>query len=191
MYDTTRINAFVHDLASPDASQLSSTLASHAFGRPSIVSLIFVLSAIPASKHRDVLRALVDCLPSGGTLVFRDFAHGDLTQLRYHLRKTDAWREPSLLIDGNTVAQAPKGVAADAPEAQEEVQPVQGQPKQGLLYRRGDGTMTYYFCVEELELHAQQLGLEGEVKEILRVGMNRKTGQELSRRFIQAKWRKL
>jgi hypothetical protein len=90
------MHAFVADLTS---YPLASTLAAHPFGRPTVVSLIFVLSAIPPRQHAHVMQELARCLPLGGSLIFRDFAHGDLSQLRYHMRKDKTWEEPSLLRD--------------------------------------------------------------------------------------------
>jgi len=95
-YDPARMHAFVADLTS---YPLASTLAAHPFGRPTVVSLIFVLSAIPPRQHAHVMQELARCLPLGGSLIFRDFAHGDLSQLRYHMRKDKTWEEPSLLRD--------------------------------------------------------------------------------------------
>lgn len=159
-YDENRINAFVFDLVK-DGPALAGRLSSHPFGQPNVASLIFVLSAIPPRHHRRVLAHIMACLPIGGTLLFRDFGHGDLAQLRFHQKASAAWCEPALLSEEHD------------------------------FYRRGDNTFTYFFNVEEMEQHAAALGFVGtvEVKEVH--GMNRKTGVQLHRRFIQARWCKV
>lgn len=159
-YEQARINAFVFDLVTQGES-LVERVATHSFGKPNVASLIFVLSAIPPQHHRAVLKNLANCLPSGGTLLFRDFGYGDLAQVRFHSKASAAWCEPALLSE------------------------------QHDFYRRGDNTLTYFFNVEELEAHAAALQLEGavEVKEVH--GENRRTGVQLHRRFIQARWRKV
>lgn len=161
-FEPARIHAFVHDLVSAPRLTLRTQLEQHPFGLPTVVSLIFVLSAIPPQHHRAVFQSLADCLPDDreGTLCFRDFAHGDLTQLRFHQKASAAWAEPSLLSE------------------------------ESAFYRRGDNTMTYFFNVEELRQHAEAVGLEGEVSIRESHRMNRKTGVHLYRRFVHAKWRK-
>ena len=130
LYNEERMNAFVFDLVK-EGDMLASRIQSHHFGQPTVVSLIFVLSAIPPKNHRAVLANLVKCLPIGGTLLFRDFAHGDLAQLRFHQKASAAWCEPSLLSESQD------------------------------FYRRGDNTFTYFFTVEGLQEHAKCLHLEG------------------------------
>ncbi|PWN91885.1 S-adenosyl-L-methionine-dependent methyltransferase [Acaromyces ingoldii] len=160
-FDPDRINAFVHDLVSTPGKELRAQLSQHPFGPPTVVSLIFVLSAIPPQHHRSVLQSLADCLPDeGGALCFRDFARGDLTQLRFHQKASAAWAEPALLSE------------------------------EQAFYRRGDNTFTYFFDVEELRQHAEVVGLEGEVSVRESHRTNRKTGVHLHRRFVHAKWRK-
>lgn len=157
-FDSERVHAFVHDLVTNDPP-LEDVVTSHQFGAPTIVSLVFVLSAIPPQHHRSVLGSLVKTLRPGGTLCFRDFAHGDLAQLRFHSKASAAWCEPSLLSD------------------------------ESHFYRRGDNTFAYFFTQEELEDHARALDVEGTIEPIEIHGMNRKTGVHLHRRFIQAKWK--
>lgn len=66
-------------------------------------------------------------------------------------------------------------------------------------YKRGDGTMTFFFSVEYLKELSGKLESEGQesgnvaksdVSIIERVGQNRKRDIELKRRFIQAYWTK-
>lgn len=159
LYNEERMNAFVFDLVK-EGEMLASRVQSHPFGQPTVVSLIFVLSAIPPKNHRAVLANLVECLPIGGTLLFRDFAHGDLAQLRFHQKASAAWCEPALLSESHD------------------------------FYRRGDNTFTYFFNEEEIKQHADALQLQGDV-EIKQIhNQNRRTGVQLHRRFIQARWKK-
>lgn len=154
-----RVHPFVFDITQSDPP-LSSWILPHTFGRPTIISLIFVLSAIPPQHHLPVLQSLFSLLAPGGSLIFRDYGRGDLAQLRFHSKV--AWAEPSLLSSKYD------------------------------YYKRGDGTMTFFFSPEYLEDLAKELTQveESEVKMITRVGVNRKKGVELRRNFVQAYWKK-
>ncbi|ETS65223.1 hypothetical protein PaG_00292 [Moesziomyces aphidis] len=164
-YDAARVNAFVFDLTSsqPSLASLLKKEPYDAWPAPATVSLIFVLSAIPPHLHLQVLKSLADLLadnPSGGHILFRDYAYGDLSQVRYHTKKDAAWAEPSLLSD---------------------------EPGQNW-YRRGDNTFNYFFQPHELDALAQQLGLQGEAQLLRRTAVNRKSEVNMQRRFVQAKW---
>lgn len=164
-YDAGRVNAFVHDLVQPSPT-LDTVLSGHAFGAPSLVSLIFVLSAIPPGEQARVLLSLFSLLQPGGTLLFRDYARGDLAQLRFHSK--EKWAEPCLLSGEHD------------------------------YYKRGDGTMSFFFSEEYVKdtLGVALREAEGgkveseEVKVVERIGVNRKRGIELKRKFIQGVWRK-
>ncbi|PWN18731.1 S-adenosyl-L-methionine-dependent methyltransferase [Microstroma glucosiphilum] len=163
-YDSERVNAFVHDLVQPSPT-LDAVLAGHPFGAPTLVSLIFVLSAIPPGEQVRVLLSLFSLLQPGGTLLFRDYARGDLAQLRFHSK--EKWAEPCLLSGEHD------------------------------YYKRGDGTMSFFFSEEyvkgTLGAALREAGGEvesEEVKVVERIGVNRKRGIELKRKFIQGVWRK-
>ncbi|KAI5172755.1 tRNA N(3)-methylcytidine methyltransferase METTL2 [Nematocida sp. LUAm3] len=47
------------------------------------ILLIFTLSAIHPSSHKNVILKIKDSLNQGGTLLFRDYAEMDLTQIRF------------------------------------------------------------------------------------------------------------
>lgn len=164
LYDPQRVNAFVFDLTSPpNTPSLSSHLTSPPYNSwPNIttISLIFVLSAIPPHLHASVLTSLADLLPNGGHILFRDYAYGDLSQVRYHTKKDAAWAEPSLLTD---------------------------DPEHNW-YRRGDNTFNYFFKQQHLQKLAQQVGLQGDVETLRRTAVNRKSEINMQRRFVQAKW---
>lgn len=161
-YTPERVNAFVYDLvAARSTDALAAHLAERAWPPITTLSLIFVLSAIPPHEHEPVLRSLVQAIPDGATVVFRDYAHGDLAQLRFHTRRDAQWAEPSLLSDDYD------------------------------WYRRGDQTMAYFFAKAEVEdLIHRTGGLEGEVEEVVKTSTNRRTGAVMERRFIQARLRR-
>lgn len=164
-YDAARVNAFVFDLTSsqPSLASFLRTEPYDAWPAPTTVSLIFVLSAIPPHLHLEVLKSLADLLaanPGGGHILFRDYAYGDLSQVRYHTKKDAAWAEPSLLSD---------------------------EPGQNW-YRRGDNTFNYFFQPHELDALAGKLGLQGEAHLLRRTAVNRKSEVNMQRRFVQAKW---
>jgi len=159
-YDAARVNAFEYDLRTCDGAALCAALAARAWPAVTTLSLIFVLSAIPPHEHEAVLRALVDVLPAGATVVFRDYARADLAQLRFHTRKDAQWAEPSLL------------------SAERD------------WYRRGDETMAYFFTRDEVAALAAAVGLAGHTEDVVKTNTNRRTGAVMHRRFIQAHWQK-
>ncbi|KAK0563175.1 hypothetical protein OC861_004949 [Tilletia horrida] len=163
LYSEERVHAFVHDLASPEGP-LHEIVSSHPIGPPTVITMFFVLSAIPPEHHVAVLKSLADCLRQGpdpreNVLLFRDYAHLDLAQVRFHARIDASFREPALLSE-------------DHP-----------------YYRRGDGTLTYFFEDDRLRQLADQAGLEGNVEVLVKVKVNRKLDSRMERRFIQARWK--
>lgn len=160
-YDQHRVNAFIHDLLDGQSTQV---LLHRLKQRPnwppvSTLSIIFVLSAIPPQDQVRMLRSLITAIPLGATVVFRDYAHGDLAHLRFHTRKDAQWSEPSLLSDAHH------------------------------WYRRGDHTMAYFFSRDEVErLFAEAGGVTGVVEEVVHTKVNRKTSTIMERRFIQAQF---
>lgn len=156
------MNAFVHDLAAQDSgAALQARLADVAWPPVTTLSLIFVLSAIPPQRHVDVLQTLVQAVPVGASVVFRDYARLDLAQLRFHTRKDAAWAEPSMLSETHD------------------------------WYRRGDSTMAYFFTCDEVSRLAEAAGLQGAAEEVVKTSTNRRTGAVMVRRFIQARWRRI
>lgn len=159
LFDADRVNAFVYDLTATNPP-LSSFLSNKDWPPVTTISLIFVLSAIPPALHAQVLRNLAALLPNGGHILFRDYAYGDLSQVRYHTKKDAAWAEPSLLSD---------------------------DPAHNW-YRRGDNTFNYFFTQSQLEALAAEVGLVGQVETLRRTAVNRKSEVNMQRRFVQAKW---
>ncbi|SJX65608.1 related to ABP140-actin binding protein and AdoMet-dependent tRNA methyltransferase [Sporisorium reilianum f. sp. reilianum] len=163
LYDPARVNAFVYDLTSPLSTLLPHLSHQPTWPAPTTISLIFVLSAIPPHLHAHVLASLASLaslLPQGGHILFRDYAYGDLSQVRYHTKKDAAWSEPSLLTDD----------------------------PQHNWYKRGDNTFNYFFTQQQLQALAESVGLRGEVETLRRTAVNRKSEVNMERRFVQAKW---
>ena len=53
------------------------------------------------------------------------------------------------------------------------------------LYRRGDGTLSYFFSLEDLQARAEAAGFEvEEARYICVINRNKKTGAELRRVFV-------
>ena len=76
-FNSKHLHAFVCDL-SADSAHLPFPPNSFHF-----VLLLFVLSAVPPSKARQVTRRLARQLRPGGLLLFRDYGRYDMTQLRF------------------------------------------------------------------------------------------------------------
>jgi methyltransferase-like protein 6 len=77
-YSASRIQAFVCDITHP--STLSENIP---HGTMDLISAIFVLSALTPSSMDTAVANLYNALAPGGTLLFRDYAQGDLAQTRF------------------------------------------------------------------------------------------------------------
>lgn len=86
--EETTCKAFVCDVAEVDIPTEEIPDASI-----DIITLIFVLSAIPPEKHANVLRRLLRVLKPGGKILFRDYGLYDLTQMRFFAKKTSKLSE--------------------------------------------------------------------------------------------------
>lgn len=76
-YDPQRVVAFVHDLTAATIPPTVPTGGIH------YATLIFVLSAVPDTKHAVALTSMAQKLVSGGILYFRDYAVDDMAQKRF------------------------------------------------------------------------------------------------------------
>ena len=80
-YDTARCRGFVSDYAAVDAP---ATLSRELGGRAmDAVLLMYSLSAVAPEHHRRALAGLVAQIKPGGAVLFRDYARGDLAQVRF------------------------------------------------------------------------------------------------------------
>jgi tRNAThr (cytosine32-N3)-methyltransferase len=76
-YDTTRSQAFVWDLASPDLPEAIAP------GSLDIIVMIFVFSALAPEQWAQAIKNLDRLLKPGGLVLFRDYGRHDLAQLRF------------------------------------------------------------------------------------------------------------
>ncbi|KAJ1984769.1 Methyltransferase-like protein 6 [Dimargaris verticillata] len=144
-YDTTRCHAFVCDLT---ANKLSDTMPPATID---LVSMIFVLSAIPPEKMADAIGNIYQVMAPGGVVLFRDYGIYDAAQLRF---------KPGSKLDENH-------------------------------YVRQDGTMSYYFTQDQLEVLFVQAGFQTvNVEYVIRKTVNKKENIDVDRVFVQAKFRR-
>lgn len=84
LYTKDSVNAFACDITSDNSVDGQCLLDQVNVNSVDIISAIFVLSAIPTEKLKCALRNLFQVLKPGGMLLFRDYAVGDMAQLRFH-----------------------------------------------------------------------------------------------------------
>ncbi|KAJ1921635.1 hypothetical protein IWQ60_006701 [Tieghemiomyces parasiticus] len=86
LYTTDRCRAFVCDLTQDDLPGLvcqADLEAGSATATVDIISMIFVLSAVPPEKMAAALRNIYNALRPGGRVLFRDYGLYDAAQLRF------------------------------------------------------------------------------------------------------------
>jgi SAM-dependent methyltransferase len=114
-------------------------------GTAAAALMTFVLSALRPGEHAAAVAAVARTLRPGGALLFRDYAHGDLAQLRAE--------------DGAVLA-----------------------PR---LHVRGDGTLAYFFELEELRALFASAGLRVEELRFCTVrNVNRRKGVVMRRVWV-------
>lgn len=145
-YDCRRVYAFVADIAK-DQTKICQVIPPHSVD---YVTLFWTLSAqFPQDMKYSVELASKVLKPGTGKVLFRDYAFGDLAQIRQH---------PNNCIGKN-------------------------------LYRRGDGTLAYYFTESFLQSlfpssDWETLELETHTKAVV----NRKENKTMTRRWLQGKF---
>ena len=75
-YNSTKCNAFQHDITSDDIYPIEENSLD-------IIIMIFVLSATEFSKMKETIKKLARLLKPGGQILFRDYGRYDLAQLRF------------------------------------------------------------------------------------------------------------
>ncbi|KAI9168612.1 hypothetical protein H9P43_007985 [Blastocladiella emersonii ATCC 22665] len=75
-FDSKYVNAFVYDLTSDELPPSVQP------GSVDVLVLIFVFSALPPAKQKQAMTNVYKLLRPGGLVVFRDYAHMDLAQVR-------------------------------------------------------------------------------------------------------------
>ena len=155
---------------------------------------MFVLSALHPRDHARAVASLAATLRPGGLLCVRDHGHGDCAELRVD---ADAGPAPALCAVADD-AEAPEPAPAAAPFARKPrrrgVDGGGGERARILaprLHERGDGTLAYFFTVEELKalLLAAGLVVDTCVYHTIARG-NRKTGAMMERVFVHAEARR-
>lgn len=144
-YQREDISAFVADI--------NQEITSIKEGSLDIITMIFVLSAIPPENFKLVIGNLVKLLKPGGLILLRDYARKDAAQLRFS--------EDRRLADD--------------------------------LFVRQDGTLAFYFDVDELSsIFKDDCNfVVKECKLVHSVTENIKKDLKVQRRFVQGKFMKL
>ncbi|CAG9465621.1 unnamed protein product [Pedinophyceae sp. YPF-701] len=160
MYATGRVNAFVADIVRDDLPRTGGV----APGSVDVCTMIFVLSAVAPRRMRAALANVAQCLKEGGGVVaFRDYAEGDLAQMRF----TGEWQRGG----GASVRERRRQMGSD----------------EGRFYARGDGTCCHFFNEEDLAALFESVGFERRyVRTIEKVVENKAKKVSMYRRWIQA-----
>jgi methyltransferase-like protein 6 len=141
-------------------------------------------------------------LAPNGSLLLRDYALFDQAQLRFHALPSQGYATiPSLLsapLDASSTSPANPPVSSPLTTSTET--DGDGGERGKPWYRRGDGTMTYFFTVEEVtklinDACEEQTGgrfeMVGEAVVVEREMNNRAEGWGCTRRFVQGSWKKV
>eukprot|EP00188_Purpureofilum_apyrenoidigerum_P002161 Plantae.Rhodophyta-Purpureofilum_apyrenoidigerum.ctg23092.p1 GENE.Plantae.Rhodophyta-Purpureofilum_apyrenoidigerum.ctg23092~~Plantae.Rhodophyta-Purpureofilum_apyrenoidigerum.ctg23092.p1 ORF type:complete len:311 (+),score=57.20 Plantae.Rhodophyta-Purpureofilum_apyrenoidigerum.ctg23092:148-1080(+) len=145
-YDPRRLHAFVADATAPG-------MARQIVGkdRADFVTMVWTLSALTPEMMDSAVQEANSMLKAGGYVLFRDYAVGDLAQVRK--------------------------IGDEKPSAG--------------LFRRGDGTIAYFFDEHVLRSLFGSNGFETvSVDYVHRNLENRKQSKVMQRKWIQAKFRK-
>jgi methyltransferase-like protein 6 len=157
------------------AAALTALHASFATLPPSIaaggsmdaVLATFVFSALPPADHPAAVRTLFRAVRPGGLLLFRDYGVNDMAQLRME-----------------------EGTAAGA-ESDPGLETTATQRLGERLYRRGDGTLSYFFAREEVVRLFEAAGFETvDARYSCVQNVNRKQSVVMRRVFVTAKFRR-
>lgn len=202
-----RVAAFVADATDP-------SLAARLAADPADAALImFTLSAVPPGEAGmlPMLRNAAAALRRGGRLCIRDHGLGDLVQLRIPphqvlfaddedsggcggLSSSSSSDGGGGQISGGDSISSGGSDAAAAGGASRSPRTGAGPVPRGfegsdVYYRRGDGTLAYFYKCDELAAMGAAAGLApARVEYACVVNRNRKSGQHLRRVFVQAEF---
>ena len=131
------------------------------------VAMVYFLSALDADGRNHAVAEAYRALKPGGELLFRDYAEGDMVQLR--MASKDERR-----------------ANADAPATLATTTAGRAVDRSGKFFRRGDDTLAYFFgrdeLVDDMAAHGFEL-VKLDVNE--RENVNRKEGKVMHRKFVQ------
>jgi tRNAThr (cytosine32-N3)-methyltransferase len=161
LYESSRrVTAFVHDASAIDLTIKIQEALNDADPKFDFVLCIFMLSAMPQPTHLSILKQAHGLLKPGGRLLFRDYGRYDAAEMRF---------KPNRKIK----VQAKGGVGDTDGE--------------NHFFARSDGTLAYFFSVDELSRVAQSIGFEiTKCAYLHRKFCNRATNKFLYRVWVHA-----
>lgn len=186
--DSTCVDAFVADGTSPDLGQRLAACAAD------VVLIMFTLSAVVPEGMLGMMRNAAAALRPGGVLCIRDHALYDMVRETvgcagcvFLCQPCKQQRRLWLVCTADCVCAAVMRVCWMQVQLRIPAEQCIGRH----LYRRGDGTLAYFYTTEELAGLAAVAGLEVvECDYVCVVNHNRKTGQALRRAFVHGMFRK-
>ncbi|XPS79150.1 tRNA(Thr) (cytosine(32)-N(3))-methyltransferase [Ascochyta lentis] len=98
LYDTTKIQADVWDVAASPSSENGGLPPGLGEGTVDVVLMIFIFSALNPRQWDQAVRNVWRVLKPGGQVLFRDYGRGDLAQVRF---KKGRWMEENFYVRGD------------------------------------------------------------------------------------------
>ncbi|KAJ4314908.1 hypothetical protein N0V94_006212 [Neodidymelliopsis sp. IMI 364377] len=98
LYDTTKIQADVWDVAASPDSDNGGLPPGLSEGSVDVVLMIFIFSALNPKQWDQAVRNIWRVLKPGGQVLFRDYGRGDLAQVRF---KKGRWMEENFYVRGD------------------------------------------------------------------------------------------
>ena len=98
LYDTSKIQADVWDVAASPDSENGGLPPGLGEGSVDVVLMIFIFSALNPRQWDQAVRNIWRVLKPGGQVLFRDYGRGDLAQVRF---KKGRWMEENFYVRGD------------------------------------------------------------------------------------------
>lgn len=98
LYDTSKIQADVWDVAASPDSENGGLPPGLSEGSVDVVLMIFIFSALNPRQWDQAVRNIWRVLKPGGQVLFRDYGRGDLAQVRF---KKGRWMEENFYVRGD------------------------------------------------------------------------------------------